>query len=139
MIRDGKHRLLRESQALGLHARRHHGVGLPGSDDVGQEGVRRLENAPHGRFLMRSKGNVGTGSRQGQVVTGECPNPDIVEVVVVLTHEAFAAGVVLPNPLGEPFLDLLLLFPRRLGRRGVDNPLIRIPWIRNRRLWECED
>src|ERR1043166_1554552 len=60
------------------------------------------------------------------MVAVEGLEPDIVELVVALPHQPLAPVVVLPNPLLEPVLDLLLLLTRTLGRFWIHDEFVRL-------------
>src|SRR5437867_5627022 len=103
---------------------------------MSQKRVRRLEDAPYSRCLVRSKRDCLTRTGKGQVVAVKCPKAGVVELVVVKTNKPLSPIVVRPNPFFEPFFDLLLLVAGRFGRLRVDVELLglRVFIVNRRRL-----
>src|SRR5450631_3656786 len=97
---------------------------------MAQEGVGGLQDTPNSSFLMRVEGYGRTGSRQGQMIAVKGPNADVVKLLIVLFNQPFPALIVLPNPLGETLLDLLLFLAGGFGGRRVDNSLIAVIGMR---------
>ena len=98
----------------------------PGAYDVRQEAIGCLQNAPHGRALVRMQPDGGAGAGEHEMVTVEGAQPDIVELIVIDAHQARAAGIVLPDPLLEALMDLLLLIPGGFGGRGIDDVAVSV-------------
>lgn len=65
---------------------------------------------------------AGTGKLE--VIAIERAEPDGVEAVVVETAQAFAAGIILPEPRLEAVLHFLLPIPGSLGGRTIHHPLL---------------
>ena len=121
VVGHGEQGLPGQAQAFQLHRCRDHGVGLAGADDVCEQAIGGLQDAPDGGALVRVQNDGGAGARQPEMVAVEGAEADVVELVVVCAREALAALIVLPDPLLEPFLDFLLLVARRFGRGTVDH------------------
>jgi len=88
--------------------------------------------------LMGPQSYGRTGAGQNQVIAVKGPQTDTVELVVVFADEPFASVVVLPNPVGKPFLDFLLLVAGSLGGRTVDDELVVIGFVVHCRRPEIE-
>ena len=71
VVGHGEHRLARQSQPLQLHRGGDHRVGLARADDMAEQRVGRLQNAPDAGLLMRMQLNSPAGARQRQVFAVE--------------------------------------------------------------------
>ncbi len=109
------------AEPLRLHRGGDHRVGFARADDVGQQRVRRLQNAPDAGLLVRVKLNRPARAGQRQVVAVERADARVIERVVVEAAKPFPPRVVRPDPFLEPFLDALLFFARGLGGLRVDD------------------
>lgn len=67
MVWDGEHRLPCEAEPLQLHCRRDHRKRLARADDVGEQRVGRLQDAPDARLLVSVQLDRPTRARQRQV------------------------------------------------------------------------
>ena len=121
VIGDDKQRLAGNTEPSRLHRGGGHRVGFACANDVGQQRVRRLQNAPDPGLLMRVKLNCAARAGQRQMVAVERADARVIERVVVEAAKPFPARVVGPNPFLELFLDALLFFASGLGRLRVDD------------------
>src|SRR5204863_6407951 len=99
------------TKPLQFHRRGHHRKRLPGTDDVSEQRVMSLEDAPYSRLLMRVKLDCAARAGERQVLAVEGADAGVVEGVVVKPQQPFAARIFLPYPFLESFFDALLLFP----------------------------
>ena len=75
VVGNGEHGLARQPQPFQLHRGGNHRVGLARADDMAEQRVGRLQNAPHARLLVPVKLHGRTGSRQRQVFAVERADP----------------------------------------------------------------
>ena len=92
VIGNGKHRLAGQSQPLQFHRRGNHRVGLARADNVAEQRVGRLQNAPDARLLVQLKLNRRTRARQRQMFAVERADPPMIERVIVKPAPAVRAG-----------------------------------------------
>ena len=124
VIGNGEHGLARESQAFQLHRSGNHRVGLARTDDMAEQRIGRLQDAPNPRLLVMVKLNGRTRPRQRQVFAVKRADTRMIERVIVKAHEPFPPFIIRPDPFLEPFLDTLLFFPRGFGGLRVDDGLL---------------
>ena len=110
VVGHGEHGLARQSQPFQFHRRGNHCVGLARADNVAQQRVGGLQDAPDARLLMQLQLNRRACARQRQVFTIERAQSRVIERVIVKPHEPLAPLVIRPNPFFESFLDALLFF-----------------------------
>ena len=91
---------------------------------MGEQRVRRLQNAPDAGLLVCVKLNRPARAGQRQVIAVERADARVIERVVVEAAKPFPPRIIRPNPFLEPFLDALLLFARGFGRLRVDDGLL---------------
>jgi len=117
MIGHDDHGLCGQAEAFHFHRGRGHHGRLPCADAVRQQCVVILECAPYRVLLVLieivppQKGAVQTRKRQVRSVV--CAQTDIIEPVIVEPGKPPGAFFVLPYPLAEPVLNLLLRLARR--------------------------
>ena len=121
VVGHGEHGLARQPQPLQFHRGGNHRVGLARADDMAEQCVGRLQDAPDTGFLMDVQLNVRARTGQRQVFTVECADARMIERVIVKTDEPFPPFVIRPDPFFEPFLDALLFFTRGLGGLRIDH------------------
>ena len=63
-------------------------------------------------------------SGQRQMVPVERANTGVIECLIVKTAKAFAARIIQPNPLLEPFLDTFLFLAGRFCRLSIYDRLL---------------
>jgi len=134
VVRNGEHRLPGETKPFQFHRRRDHRERLARADNVGEQRVGRLQDAPHARFLVSMQLNRPARAGQRQVVAVESADTRVVERVVVEAAEAFAVRVIRPHPLLEPLFDAFLLFASGFGRLRVHDRLLVHDVVHRRRL-----
>jgi len=138
VVGDGEHWFAGKAEPFEFHRGSDHGVGLSRADDVCQERVGRLENAPHARFLVSVELDYPACAWERQVVTVECADARVVEHVVVKPTEPFPPRIVRPHPFFEAFLDALLLLAGSLGGLGVDDRFLVLIEVVDRRRFEVQ-
>ena len=124
VVRDSEHGLAAQSEALGLHSRRSHREGFPGSNLVSQKRVPAVEDAGDGAALVLAQLYL-------RVHTGECEMASVVlararrvEQLVVLVDKRLAALRVFPQPVTEGILDDLLLLLGEGCLLDVEHPAL---------------
>ena len=120
VIGDDKQRLAGEAKPLQLHRGGDHRIGFTRADYVGEQGVRRLQDAPDAGLLVSVELDRSAGARQCQMIAIKSADARVIERVVVKAAKPFSPGIIRPYPFLEPFLDALLLLTSRLGRLCVD-------------------
>ena len=83
VIGHGEHGFASQPQPFQLHRGGDHRVGLARADDMAKQGVVRLQNAPHTRFLMQMQLNGRACPRQRQVLAVKRAETRMIERVVV--------------------------------------------------------
>ena len=138
MIRHSEEGLARKAKPFQLHGGGYHRVGLPCSNDVCEQCVGRLQDAPHAGLLVRSQRDRLARAGQGEMIAIEGARSNVVEAVVVQPREPLAALVIRPNPGFEPLLDFLLLVTSAFGRLRVDDRLLVAVEVVNRGCLEIQ-
>ena len=125
MIGHDYHGLCGKSQAAHLHRGCGDFPGFPGTNAMRKQRRVALQHPPHSIFLVpvevaiAQHRAVHAGKSQVRAVEGA--KADIVERIVVEARKPVSALFVLPNPLAEFLLQLLLLLARRKCLLRVDD------------------
>ena len=94
VVRNGEHRLASEAEPFQFHRRRDHRERLARADDVGEQRVWRLQDAPYPGLLVSVQLDRPARAGQRQVVAIESADTRVVERVIVEAAEPFTAGVI---------------------------------------------
>ena len=121
MVRHHENAFLRQTEAFGFHAGRHHFKSLARANFVCQQCITTVKHMSDGVFLMVAELDfrVHTGKRDmaSVVFAGACA----IHFLVILPHQCLTAFRVLPNPIFESIPDCLLLLGGEGGFFGVEN------------------
>ena len=109
VVRHHDQALLAETQAFALLGDGYHGERLPCAHHVSQQFISSVQPAGYGVELMRPKADLRIHTGQGQMAAVVLTGANGIEFLVIELTEAFPAALVLPDPLLERLLDLLLL------------------------------
>jgi hypothetical protein len=90
VVGHGEHGLARQSQPFQLHRGGNHGIGLARADDMAEQRVGRLQDAPDTGFLVCMQLNIRARAGQRQVFAVKCADAGMIERVIVKPHEPFA-------------------------------------------------
>ena len=91
VVGHGEHGLARQPQPFQLHRGGDHRVGLARADDMAEQRVGRLQDAPDAGLLVRMQLNVRARARQRQVFAVERADAGMIERVVVKPARAVPA------------------------------------------------
>ena len=87
VVGDDKHRFAGEAEPLQLHRGGDHRVGFSRPNDMGEQRVGCLQDAPDSGLLVSVELNCPAGAGQRQVVAVESANARVIERVVVQAAE----------------------------------------------------
>ena len=123
MVGNNIEALLRQSQALALHAGRDHLEGLACAHAMGKQRVVAVQDVRHSIFLMLHELYLRRHTHKTDMRAVILTRPDAVEKLVIGLAQILPSVYIPEDPFLEGFLDHFLLLLRQHGLLLIENAM----------------